>query len=171
MFFMITELNFVKYPVDVDTMVGHSFTLRCAVRDEHQPTISWNKDNQSLGSDHVLIRKESIRIRKALSSDQGIYTCVAKNRIGIVSSRSAKVTISSGNSKSIMQLRYQIPVYTSDHQPTCGQRKKFGKAKRIIGGDNVNVTNSWPWQVLYMSTMQSQLFTITILLFIHAGVN
>lgn len=93
---MIAELKFVKYPEDIDTIVGKPFTLRCEVEGEHQPTISWNKDNKSLDNDHVIIRKESIRIRSAVSSDQGTYTCVAKNKIGMVAESSAKVTVTSG---------------------------------------------------------------------------
>ena len=92
-----TDLTFIKYPVDVDTVVGMPITLRCQVQGKHEPTISWHKDNKSLDADHVLLRKESIRIRSAVSSDQGIYTCVARNSIGKVETRDAKVTVSTGS--------------------------------------------------------------------------
>lgn len=120
------DLKFVKYPVDIDTMVGMPITLRCQVKGKHQPTISWNKDNKSLDTDHVILRRESIRIRSALSSDQGTYMCVARDSNGLVATRDAKVTVTT-------------------ELPSCGQRMT-SKAKRIIGGNNA--TNYWPWQVL-----------------------
>lgn len=90
-------MKFIKYPVDIDTTVGKAITLRCQVKGKHQPTISWNKDNKTLDSDHVILRKESIRIRSVLPTDQGTYTCVAKNNIGMVATSSAKVTVTKGS--------------------------------------------------------------------------
>ena len=77
-------------------MVGMPITLRCQVTGKHQPKISWNKDNKPLESEHVILRRESIRIRSAVSADQGIYTCVAKNELGTVATRDANVTIATG---------------------------------------------------------------------------
>ena len=93
---IVAELEFVKSPADVNTMVGMPITLRCEVTGKHQPKISWNKDNKSLESDHVILRRESIRIRSAVPTDQGTYTCVARNNLGTVATRDAKVTISKG---------------------------------------------------------------------------
>ena len=72
-------------------------TLRCQVQGKHEPTISWHKDNKSLDTDHVILRRESIRIRKAVTSDQGTYACVARNSIGKVEIRDAKVSVSPGS--------------------------------------------------------------------------
>lgn len=94
---MITELEIVQHPKDINTMVGMPITLRCEVKGKHQPTISWNKDNKTLDDSHVILRKESIRIQSAVSNDQGMYTCIAKNTIGmVVTSRSARVIVSTG---------------------------------------------------------------------------
>ena len=93
---MIAGLQFVKSPADINTMVGMPITLRCQVTGKHQPKISWNKDNKPLESKHVILRRESIRIRSAVPTDQGTYTCVAKNNLGTVATRDANVTISTG---------------------------------------------------------------------------
>ena len=86
----------MKSPTDIDAMVGMPITLRCAVTGNHQPVITWSKDNRSLESDHVILRRESIRIKNAVPTDQGTYTCMAKNQIGMTATRDAKVTVSTG---------------------------------------------------------------------------
>ena len=147
---MIIELKFVKSPADIDTMVGMPITLRCQVTGKHQPKISWNKDNKPLESKHVIMRKESIRIRSAVPTDQGTYTCVAKNELGTIATRDAKVTVSTGmyNIYVIMYIEVQEQLFFPEDPPSCGQRKMPDKAKRIIGGDNA--TTHWPWQVRYI---------------------
>jgi len=94
---LITELEIVQHPKDIDTIVGMPITLRCKAEGKHHPIISWNKDDKPLDDSHVILRKESIRIQSAITSDQGMYTCIAKDTFGMVAtSRSAKVTVLTG---------------------------------------------------------------------------
>ncbi|XP_075868965.1 triple functional domain protein isoform X3 [Nelusetta ayraudi] len=79
---------------------GDSVTLRCRVCGRPRATITWKgPDNCTLGNNghHSISYSESdeatLRILRVSAEDSGVYTCVATNAVGSVSS-SASLTVS-----------------------------------------------------------------------------
>ena len=68
----------VKPPAKVVAWVGGSLILNCSATGDHQPVISWKKQDDQLpaGRSHQLINGTSV-IRDITMNDRGIYKCIA----------------------------------------------------------------------------------------------
>jgi roundabout axon guidance receptor 2 len=72
-------------PQDLSVKEGQDATLRCQVEGDPLPEISWSRDSESsrdLDSRAVTDQQGNLRIYSVLSSDEGLYTCTARNPAG-----------------------------------------------------------------------------------------
>ena len=68
-------------------------SFHCKVRGNPKPQISWLKQNASLpASKRIVQSRGTLMIRDVTSQDGGMYTCQAKNLLGVVTS-SATLTV------------------------------------------------------------------------------
>ena len=67
--------------------------LQCGVKGNPVPQVTWLKKNFSLPSDKRIMQSQGdLVIRDVTSQDGGVYTCRAKNILGVVTS-SATLTV------------------------------------------------------------------------------
>ena len=82
--------SFTKKPVDVTLKAGTTARLECAATGQPTPVIAWQKDG---GDDfpaarerrmHVMPDDDVFFIVEVTSSDEGVYSCTAKNAAGVI---------------------------------------------------------------------------------------
>ena len=62
-------------------------SLQCEVKGNPVPQVTWLKENSSLpGDKRIMQSRGGLVIRDAMSQDGGVYTCRAKNILGVVTS-------------------------------------------------------------------------------------
>ncbi|XP_023242973.1 neuroglian-like [Centruroides sculpturatus] len=67
----------------VKAVISSTVVLRCEVFGAPQPDIKWSKNGRELtGGKYQVIGKGSLQITNVLVSDQGTYTCIARNKFG-----------------------------------------------------------------------------------------
>ncbi|XP_039601803.1 roundabout homolog 2 isoform X3 [Polypterus senegalus] len=85
--------TFLRRPINQVILEEEAVEFRCQVQGDPQPTVRWRKDDADLPRGRYDIKDDYIlRIKKASSSDEGTYTCVAENRVGKVEA-SATLTV------------------------------------------------------------------------------
>ncbi|KAJ3588698.1 hypothetical protein NHX12_009552 [Muraenolepis orangiensis] len=76
---------FVQRPVNQVVLVEESVEFRCQVQGDPPPTVRWKKEDLDVSRGRYDIRSEKedslLRIKRALASDQGTFTCIAENRV------------------------------------------------------------------------------------------
>uniref|UniRef100_A0A8C4E1Q4 Roundabout homolog 2 n=1 Tax=Dicentrarchus labrax TaxID=13489 RepID=A0A8C4E1Q4_DICLA len=83
---------FVQRPVNQVVLVDESVEFRCQVHGDPQPTLRWKKEDVDITRGRYEKEDFLLRIKRALVSDQGTFTCLAENRVGKVEA-SAYLTI------------------------------------------------------------------------------
>nr|XP_034971673.1 roundabout homolog 2 isoform X10 [Zootoca vivipara] len=86
--------TFLRRPINQVVLEEEVVEFRCQVQGDPQPTVRWKKDDNDLprGSRYDIKDDYTLRIKKAMSTDEGTYTCIAENRVGKVEA-SATLTV------------------------------------------------------------------------------
>jgi hypothetical protein len=64
-------------PVQVDVIVGSAFSAKCTAKGDPAPTFSW------YFGDRMIQTGPDLSITASTSTDDGLYTCVATNTLGM----------------------------------------------------------------------------------------
>ncbi|XP_071289797.1 roundabout homolog 2 isoform X11 [Agelaius tricolor] len=85
--------TFLRRPINQVVLEEEAVDFRCQVQGDPTPTVRWKKDDADLPRGRYDIKDDyTLRIKKAVSSDEGTYTCIAENRVGKVEA-SATLTV------------------------------------------------------------------------------
>nr|XP_015197421.1 PREDICTED: roundabout homolog 2 isoform X13 [Lepisosteus oculatus] len=85
--------TFLRRPINQIVLEEEAVEFRCQVQGDPQPSVRWRKDDADLPRARYDIKDDYVlRIKKASSSDEGTYTCIAENRVGKVEA-SASLTV------------------------------------------------------------------------------
>nr|XP_009666205.1 PREDICTED: roundabout homolog 2 isoform X7 [Struthio camelus australis] len=85
--------TFLRRPINQVVLEEEAVEFRCQVQGDPQPTVRWKKDDADLPRGRYDIKDDyTLRIKKAMSTDEGTYTCIAENRVGKVEA-SATLTV------------------------------------------------------------------------------
>ncbi|XP_052014181.1 roundabout homolog 2 isoform X2 [Apodemus sylvaticus] len=85
--------TFLRRPINQVVLEEEAVEFRCQVQGDPQPTVRWRKDDADLPRGRYDIKDDyTLRIKKALSTDEGTYVCIAENRVGKVEA-SATLTV------------------------------------------------------------------------------
>nr|XP_048724742.1 roundabout homolog 2 isoform X17 [Caretta caretta] len=85
--------TFLRRPINQVVLEEEAIEFRCQVQGDPQPTVRWKKDDVDLPRGRYDIKDDyTLRIKKATSTDEGTYTCIAENRVGKVEA-SATLTV------------------------------------------------------------------------------
>ncbi|XP_057552181.1 roundabout homolog 2 isoform X5 [Hippopotamus amphibius kiboko] len=85
--------TFLRRPINQVVLEEETVEFRCQVQGDPQPTVRWKKDDADLPRGRYDIKDDyTLRIKKAMSTDEGTYMCIAENRVGKVEA-SATLTV------------------------------------------------------------------------------
>ncbi|XP_021567653.1 roundabout homolog 2, partial [Carlito syrichta] len=85
--------TFLRRPINQVVLEEEAVEFRCQVQGDPQPTVRWRKDDADVPRGRYDIKDDyTLRIKKAVSTDEGTYTCIAENRVGRVDA-SATLTV------------------------------------------------------------------------------
>ncbi|CAH2219436.1 roundabout homolog 2 isoform X6 [Pelobates cultripes] len=85
--------TFLRRPINQVVLEEEVVEFRCQVQGDPQPTVRWKKDDADIPRGRYDIKDDyTLRIKKAVSADEGTYSCIAENRVGKVDS-SATLTV------------------------------------------------------------------------------
>ncbi|XP_060090402.1 roundabout homolog 2 isoform X7 [Heteronotia binoei] len=85
--------TFLRRPINQVVLEEETIEFRCQIQGDPQPTVRWKKDDNDLPRGRYDIKDDyTLRIKKAVSTDEGTYTCIAENRVGKVEA-SATLTV------------------------------------------------------------------------------
>uniref|UniRef100_A0A803VIB0 Roundabout guidance receptor 2 n=1 Tax=Ficedula albicollis TaxID=59894 RepID=A0A803VIB0_FICAL len=85
--------TFLRRPINQVVLEEEAVDFRCQVQGDPTPTVRWRKDDADLPRGRYDIKDDyTLRIKKATSTDEGTYTCIAENRVGKVEA-SATLTV------------------------------------------------------------------------------
>ncbi|XP_049680831.1 roundabout homolog 2 isoform X10 [Accipiter gentilis] len=85
--------TFLRRPINQVVLEEEAVDFRCQVQGDPTPTVRWKKDDADLLRGRYDIKDDyTLRIKKAVSTDEGTYTCIAENRVGKVEA-SATLTV------------------------------------------------------------------------------
>ena len=97
----ISAPSIVSPPVPMVVNETGIATLQCEVKGNPQPQVTWLKQNSSLLADKRIVESRGgLIIRDVTSQDGGLYTCKARNILGVITS-SAALTVQ-GTWKSLL---------------------------------------------------------------------
>ncbi|XP_074048881.1 LOW QUALITY PROTEIN: roundabout homolog 2 [Macrotis lagotis] len=99
--------TFLRRPINQVILEEEAVEFRCQVQGDPPPTVRWKKDDTDLPRGRFDIKDDyTLRIKKAMSSDEGTYMCVAENRVGRVE---AAATLTVRGVKRILIKLYLLP--------------------------------------------------------------
>ncbi|XP_063249997.1 roundabout homolog 2 isoform X5 [Prinia subflava] len=85
--------TFLRRPINQVVLEEEAVDFRCQVQGDPTPTVRWKKDDADLPRGRYDIKDDyTLRIKKALGTDEGTFTCIAENRVGKVEA-SATLTV------------------------------------------------------------------------------
>ncbi|XP_073748030.1 roundabout homolog 2 isoform X4 [Callorhinus ursinus] len=85
--------TFLRRPINQVVLEEEAVEFRCQVQGDPQPNVRWKKDDADLPRGRYDIKDDyTLRIKKAVSTDEGTYMCIAENRVGKVEA-SASLTV------------------------------------------------------------------------------
>ncbi|XP_068772902.1 roundabout homolog 4 isoform X3 [Struthio camelus] len=113
--------HIVEHPADLAAPGDQPATLRCRVAGVPAPVVTWYRDGQPVGanrgdpgSPRTLLPGGSLFfLRLDRRADEGVYTCVATNRLGTATSRNATLSVAA--------LRENFRLQPGDLVATAGQ--------------------------------------------------
>ena len=72
---------FLSDPEDVTAREGDDISLQCEVGGDPRPVFTWTRED---GRVMKAAKESELKIRRVLSSDEGVYQCRADNAVGRV---------------------------------------------------------------------------------------
>uniref|UniRef100_A0A8C7CV97 Roundabout, axon guidance receptor, homolog 2 (Drosophila) n=1 Tax=Oncorhynchus kisutch TaxID=8019 RepID=A0A8C7CV97_ONCKI len=79
--------TFLRRPINQVVLEEEGVEFRCQVQGDPQPNVRWRKDDVDVprGRYEIKYDKEDylLRVKKASASDEGTFTCLAENRVGL----------------------------------------------------------------------------------------
>lgn len=89
----ITVPSIVSPPLSMVVNETGAASFQCEVRGNPQPEVTWLKENSSFLTDKRIVKSQGgLMITDVTSQDSGMYTCKAKNILGVTTS-SATLTV------------------------------------------------------------------------------
>ncbi|XP_013200303.2 contactin [Amyelois transitella] len=89
--------SFKKKPLESETYgcEGGNVTIKCNPEAAPKPTFTWKKDNMVIGAGgkRFITETGNLIIRQLSRDDEGVYTCVAKNKYGTDESRGRLIVL------------------------------------------------------------------------------
>ncbi|XP_072900883.1 roundabout homolog 2 isoform X3 [Hemitrygon akajei] len=77
--------TFMKRPINQVVLEDEAVEFRCQLQGDPQPTVRWRKDDTDVARGRYDIKEDNtLRIKRVSSSDEGTFTCVGENRVGMV---------------------------------------------------------------------------------------
>ncbi|XP_062242078.1 LOW QUALITY PROTEIN: roundabout homolog 2-like [Platichthys flesus] len=78
--------TFIRRPINQVVLEEETVEFRCQVQGDPQPNVRWRKDDSDVprGRYEIKYDKEDyvLRVKKASVNDEGMFTCLAENRVG-----------------------------------------------------------------------------------------
>ena len=90
------EPEITVHPMNKTKLEGDNVTFTCDVDGNPVPTISWTRDGSPLNASGRISfadDKKQLTITNVNRTDSGEYQCVAKNRVGSDTSKSASLNV------------------------------------------------------------------------------
>uniref|UniRef100_M4AGJ1 non-specific serine/threonine protein kinase n=1 Tax=Xiphophorus maculatus TaxID=8083 RepID=M4AGJ1_XIPMA len=145
-FFKPAPPDFLVPLSDVTCDNGESVTLRCKVCGRPRATVTWRGPNESnlTNNGHVTIAyndagEATLRIIGATAEDDGVYTCVATNELGsVTSSASLRVLGESVNWKDNFESQYTEVAELGRGRFSVVKRCDHQGSKRTVAVKHVN---------------------------------
>ncbi|XP_072369170.1 roundabout homolog 2 isoform X3 [Scyliorhinus torazame] len=76
---------FIRRPINQVVLEDDAVEFRCQVQGDPQPTVGWRKDDTDVARGRYDIKEDNtLRIKRVSNGDQGTFTCVGENRVGMV---------------------------------------------------------------------------------------
>ena len=75
--FIAAPYDIVITPVHIDVAIGSTFSATCTAKGDPAPTYSW------FFKDQMIQTGQQLSITGSATTDDGVYTCVATNSLGI----------------------------------------------------------------------------------------
>ncbi|KAJ7376489.1 hypothetical protein OS493_034225 [Desmophyllum pertusum] len=149
----ISAPSIVAPPMSVVVNITGTASFQCEAEGNPVPKVTWLKQNSSLLADkRVVPSRGGLMITDVTSQDDGIYTCVASNILGVMTS-SAKLSVQVGAlitrkpSSVIVEEGQNVSLLcqaTGQPTPTVTWRKLHGHLSkgrsRVVDG-NLDITN------------------------------
>ncbi|XP_059824987.1 roundabout homolog 2 isoform X4 [Hypanus sabinus] len=77
--------TFMKRPINQVVLEDEAVEFRCQLQGDPQPTVRWRKDDTDVARGRYDIKEDNtLRIKRVSSNDEGTFTCVGENRVGMV---------------------------------------------------------------------------------------
>ncbi|KAK2912884.1 hypothetical protein Q8A73_006997 [Channa argus] len=78
--------TFLRRPINQVVLEEETVEFRCQVQGDPQPNVRWRKDDVDVPRGRYEIKYDKddyvLRVKKASVNDEGVFTCVAENRVG-----------------------------------------------------------------------------------------
>ncbi|XP_034718692.1 roundabout homolog 2 isoform X20 [Etheostoma cragini] len=88
--------TFLRRPINQVVLEEETVEFRCQVQGDPQPNVRWRKDDTDVPRGRYEIKYDKddyvLRVKKASINDEGMFTCVAENRVGKLEA-SASLTV------------------------------------------------------------------------------
>ncbi|CAH0386545.1 unnamed protein product [Bemisia tabaci] len=83
----------IKEPHDVEVSFGGSAFFTCKAEGDPKPEIVWMRDSNEIdaANPHYTVTSDGLLIEPMSTSDLGVYECMAKNLMGEIKSKAARV--------------------------------------------------------------------------------
>ncbi|XP_041067298.1 roundabout homolog 2 isoform X2 [Carcharodon carcharias] len=76
---------FIRRPINQVVLEDDAVEFRCQVQGDPQPTVRWRKDDTDVARGRYDIKEDNtLRIKRVSNGDEGTFTCVGENRVGMV---------------------------------------------------------------------------------------
>ncbi|CAJ0967072.1 unnamed protein product [Ranitomeya imitator] len=105
----------IEHPSDLIVRRDQPGTMNCRAEGNPEPTIEWYRNGESVnfskGHNALILGGSLFLLHIRGKSDEGVYTCVARNSLGTAMSRNASLTIAYSSDRTVDQLN----CYTRSH--------------------------------------------------------
>lgn len=95
-FYSLGKPQILEEPTDIEVTFGGTAVFSCRVTGDPAPDITWMLNSNEIHIDYSRINilpDGSLRIDKTTDSDVGQYECMAKNDMGLVKSKPARMIV------------------------------------------------------------------------------
>ncbi|XP_055486591.1 roundabout homolog 2-like, partial [Leucoraja erinacea] len=76
--------TFVRRPINLVVLEDEGVEFHCQMQGDPQPTVRWRKDDTDVVRGRYDIKEDNtLRIKRVTTNDEGTFTCVGENRVGM----------------------------------------------------------------------------------------